>query len=255
MGFQSSAAYHHLIECVRLALDDGLSYVTDPETMTVSPDLLLSRPRADERRRAIRSDRALGEIPPGPATAPDDTVYISCVDGRGNACSFINSVFQGFGTGLVVPGTGIALHNRGSSFSLDETHANVLEPRKRPYHTLMPGMVTRDGELWACYGVMGGMQQSQGHFQVLVNMIDFGLDPQVALDAPRFSVRIDEGVAIESIADDGIVPALKDLGHRLMVEHPHGVYFGGGQIISRDPQTGVLVGGSEPRLDGAAVGW
>ena len=254
MGHQSPAAYHHMIECVRLALDDGLRHVTDVRHMTASPQSLLSKERAAQRRGAIRPDRAIDEIEPMAATL-DDTVYISCVDGQGNACSFINSIFQGFGTGLVVPDTGIVLHNRGSSFSLDEGHANVLAPGKRPYHTLMPGMVTRGGELWLCYGVMGGMQQAQGHFQVLVNLIDFGLDPQTALDTPRFSVRFEAGVAVEHTAPAAVAPELERLGHRMMVEPPHGVFFGGGQVIARDPRTGVLVGGSEPRLDGAAVGW
>ncbi len=255
MGFQSPAAYHHLIECARLALDDGLRHVTDVERMTISPARLLSKTRAGERRRTIRPDRAIGEIEPSSATTQDDTVYLSCVDGQGNACSFINSIFHGFGAGLVVPGAGMTLHNRGSSFSLDRRHANALEPGKRPYHTLMPGMVTRGGELWLSYGVMGGMQQAQGHLQVLVNMIDFGLDPQAALDTPRFSVRFEDGVAIERTAHPDVVPALKNLGHRIMAEPPHGVFFGGGQVIARDPHTGVLTGGSEPRLDGAAIGW
>ena len=254
MGHQSPATYHHMIECVRLALDDGLRHVTDIRHMTASATQLLSKARAAERRRAIRPDRAIDEIEPMSA-AFDDTVYISCVDGQGNACSFINSIFQGFGTGLVVPDTGIVLHNRGSSFSLDEGHVNVLAPGKRPYHTLMPGMVTRRGELWLCYGVMGGMQQAQGHFQVLVNLIDFGLDPQTALDTPRFSVRFEVGVAVEHTAPAAVAPELERLGHRMMVEPPHGVFFGGGQVIAHDPRTGVLVGGSEPRLDGAAVGW
>ena len=122
-----------------------------------------------------------------------DTVYITCVDGEGNACSLINSVFSDFGTGLVVPGTGIALHSRGASFSLDPSHPNVLAPKKRPFHTLIPGMATRDGELWLSYGVMGTVQQAQGQMQVLSNMIDFGMSPQEALDAPRFSYRPLEG--------------------------------------------------------------
>ena len=132
-------------------------------------------------------------VPQGLAAHHGDTVYVAAVDGEGNACSLINSIYDSFGSGLVVPGTGIALHNRGASFSLDPSHPNALAPRKRPFHTLVPGMATRDGELWLTYGVMGTMQQAQGHFQVLVNMIDFGLDPQAALDAPRFRTSLDEG--------------------------------------------------------------
>ena len=177
------------------------------------------------------------------------------MDGEGNACSLINSVFMSFGSGLVVPGTGIALHNRGASFSLDPGHANCLEPGKLPYHTLIPGMVTRDGELFASYGVMGAMQQAQGHLQTLVNLIDFGLEPQQALDAPRFSVRLGEGVAIENTVRPKVIQDLATRGHRLMVSEPHGLLFGSGQIIKRDAATGVLTGGSEPRADGLAIGW
>lgn len=255
MGFQSAETYHHLIECMRLALADGLHYITDPTGGRVPTRELTSKRYAQERRKLIRADRAMALAPVGKVPVHTDTVYLSCVDGKGNACSFINSVFSGFGSGLVVPGTGIALHNRGSSFSLDPGHPNALAPNKRPFHTLIPGMTTRNGELWLCYGVMGAMQQAQGHFQALVNMIDFGLSPQAALDAPRFSIRIGEGVAIENLAPQSIVRELEVRGHRIMVQTPHGIAFGGGQIIERDPDTGVLKGGSEPRLDGCAVGW
>ena len=193
--------------------------------------------------------------PAGGAPVHSDTVYVAAVDGQGNACSFINSVFQGFGSGLVVPGTGIALHNRGASFALDAGHANALAPNKRTFHTLIPGMATRDGELWLCYGVMGAMQQAQGHLQTVVNMVDFGLAPQAALDAPRFSVRLGQGVAVESIAPLDAIRELAARGHRVMVERPHGLSFGSGQVIERDADSGVLRGGSEPRADGFAVGW
>ena len=162
---------------------------------------------------------------------------------------------RGFGTGLVVPGTGIALQNRGSSFSLDPDHPNALAPGKRPFHTLIPGMATKDGELWLSYGVMGGMQQAQGQTQVLVNMIDFGLSPQGALDAPRFSVRPGEGIAIEDLVPTTVVRGLESRGHDIMVRPPHFLMFGGGQMIERDSTTGALLGGSEPRQDGCAVGW
>ena len=185
-----------------------------------------------------------------------DTVYITCVDGEGNACSLINSVFSDFGTGLVVPGTGIALHSRGASFSLDPSHPNVLAPKKRPFHTLIPGMATRDGELWLSYGVMGTVQQAQGQMQVLSNMIDFGMSPQEALDAPRFSYRPLEGeVGLEPRIPEEVVDELWERGHRIIVTESHPLYFGGGQVIERDAESGVLTGGSEPRNDGCAVGW
>ena len=255
MGFQSPDAYHHLIESVKLAFADGLHHITDLDRMRVRPGELLSKVYATERRKLIEPMKA-GEPAAGAAAASQgDTVYIACADGKGNACSFINSIYSGFGTGLVAPGTGIALQNRGSSFSLDPDHPNVLEPGKRPFHTLMPGMATRDGQLWLSYGVMGAIQQAQGHLQVLTNMIDFDLDPQEALDAPRFSVRPGEGVAVERTAPASTIRDLAQRGHRLMVQPPHGVIFGGGQVIRRDPQLGVLEGGSEPRSDGCVAAW
>ncbi len=255
MGFQTTSAFHHLIESMRLAFADALHHVTDPRDMTTEVQSLISKEYAAQRRKLVSPDSAMALSPHGQPPAHHNTVYVSAVDGDGNACSLINSVFMSFGSGLVVPGTGIALHNRGASFSLDPSHANRLEPRKLPYHTLIPGMVTRGGELWASYGVMGAMQQAQGHLQVLTNMIDFGLEPQQALDAPRFSVRLGEGVAIEDIAGADIARGLASRGHPVMIMPPHGTLFGSGQIILRDPETSVLTGGSEPRADGFALGW
>ena len=218
------------------------------------PDLL-SMSYADSRRGMVRADSAMAEVEAGAPPGHPDTVYISCVDGQGNACSFINSVYMGFGTGLVVPGTGVALHNRGVSFSLDPGHPNALAPNKQPFHTLIPGMVTEGGEMTHCYGVMGSMQQAQGHLQVLSNMFDFGLSPQQALDAPRFSVRVGDSIYLEDTMAKEIAEGLRSMGHSITLREPHGVFFGSGQIIRRDPDTGALTGGSEPRADGAAVGW
>ncbi len=255
MGFQTGDAFHHLIESMRLAFADALHYVADPDSMTTEVSSLISKDYADVRRKLISPDHAMPLASQGQPPAHHNTVYASAVDGDGNACSLINSVFMSFGSGLVVPDAGIALHNRGVSFSLDPGHSNCLEPRKLPYHTLIPGMVTRKGELWASYGVMGAMQQAQGHLQALTNMIDFGLDPQQALDAPRFSVRLGEGIALESIANAAVGRDLASRGHRIMMTPPHGILFGSGQIIARDTDSGVLTGGSEPRADGFAVGW
>ena len=255
MAFQSADTYHHLIESMRLAFADSLYYVTDPDAMPVPPGDLLSKKYASDRRSFISAERALPLVAHGSPPAHHNTVYVSAVDGDGNACSLINSVFMAFGSALVVPGTGIALQNRGASFSLDPEHPNRLEPRKLPYHTLIPGMVTRGGELFSSYGVMGAMQQAQGHLQTLVNTIDFGLEPQQALDAPRFSVRLGEGIAIENTVSPEVIRDLSTRGHRVLVSQPHGLLFGSGQIITRDPETGVITGGSEPRADGFAIGW
>ena len=256
MGFQSPDTYHHLIEAMRLAFADALRYIADPRKARVPTGELLSKGYASKRRSLVKEDRALNHVVPGHVSAGGDTVYISCIDAQGNACSLINSLYEKFGTGLVVPGTGIALQNRGTLFSLEPGHPNALEPGKRPYHTIIPAMATRGDELWLSFGVMGAFQQPQGHLQVLVNMIDFGLDPQAALNALRFSVQLGGGVAIE----EGLLPSsLHDLqrrGHDVFLVRGYDRFiFGGGQVIERDIDSGVLRGGSEPRKDGCAVGW
>ena len=252
----SAQRHHHLIECARLALTDGMYHITDPAHMRVDTADLISKSYAKRRRSLIRPDRAIPNIPVGIKPPDGDTVYISAVDRAGNACSLINSVFSDFGTGLVVPGTGIALHSRGASFSLDPNHPNALAPNKRPFHTLIPGIATKQGNLWLSYGVMGTVQQAQGQLQALSNMIDFNMPPQQALDAPRFSYRPLEGeIGLERRISRHIADALTALGHRITIRDSHPLYFGGGQIIARDPATGNLTGGSEPRNDGCAIGW
>jgi gamma-glutamyltranspeptidase/glutathione hydrolase len=221
---------------------------------------------ANGRRKRINPKRAAQNVPYGDPMAGSDTVYLCAVDSDGNACSFINSLYNGFGSGLVVPGAGIALQNRAALFALDEDHPNALAPNKRPYQTIIPAMTTRDGELHAALGVMGGFMQPQGHFQMLVNLVDFDMSPQMALDAPRFQLAtVREGVG--NIAESGSVKIEADFGfatlaelarrgHRLIpVDGYDRVSMGGGQIIMRDPATGVITAGSEPRKDGAAIGW
>ena len=256
MGPQSADRHHHLIECARLALTDGMYHITDPAQMRMDTGRLISKSYAAARRRFIREQHAMDNVPRGVKPEDGDTVYITCVDGEGNACSLINSVFSDFGTGLVVPGTGIALHSRGASFSLDPSHPNVLAPKKLPFHTLIPGIATKNDELWLSYGVMGTVQQAQGQIQVLSNMIDFGMSPQESLDAPRFSYRPLEGkVGLEPRIPGEIAEELRARGHRIVITESHPLYFGGGQVIARDAETGALTGGSEPRNDGCAVGW
>ena len=256
MGFQTANTYHHLIEAMKLAYADALRYVADPAMAEVPSDKLLSKDYAGVRRSHVTEGKALTQVLPGELKSSGDTVYVSCMDGQGNACSLINSLYEIFGTGLVVPGTGIALQNRGSLFSLDPTHPNALAPGKRPYHTIIPAMATRNGSLWLSFGVMGGFQQPQGHLQVLVNMIDFGLDPQAALDALRFSIRLGGGVALEEGLSPNTIRDIEERGHQIFQLQGYDRYiFGGGQLIERDVETGVLRGGSEPRRDGSAVGW
>ena len=258
MGSQTPDTYHHLIEAMRLAFADAFQYVADPAHAHVPTAELLSKEFAAKRRALIDPRKAMKSVPYGKVHGGSDTVYISAVDGQGNACSFIYSIYSNFGSGLVVPGTGIVLHNRGGLFSMDRDHANALAGGKRPYHTIIPGLATRDGELYLCYGVMGAFMQPQGHLQVMTNLVDHGMDPQQALNALRFIVT-EEDVALEEGLSPDIIAGLKGRGHnvRTIDSYYRGLSggFGGAQLIQRDPDTGVLRGASEPRKDGCAVGW
>ncbi len=258
MGSQSADAYHHLIESMRLGYEDALQYVADPRVAEVPIGPLLSKEYGDRRRASIDSARAHPNVSYGDPMGGGDTIYCTAVDGDGNACSLINSLFAGFGSGLVVPGTGIALQNRGSLYSFDSNHPNYLEGRKRPYQTIIPAMATRDDEMWLSFGVMGGFQQPQGHLQVVSNMVDFGMDSQKALDALRFSIDVlgDRSVKVEEDLDASVVDDLRARGHDIAVQRSYErVGFGGGQVVSRDADTGVLCAGTEPRKDGSALGW
>ncbi|MBT4072709.1 MAG: gamma-glutamyltransferase [Chloroflexi bacterium] len=257
MGFQSADAYHHLIESMRLGFADALDHVADPRVKEVPIDWMMSKDRAAEQRSRITGGRAMEGVGSGMPYPNSDTVYLTVVDGDGNACSFINSLFKGFGSGMVVPTTGIALQNRGALFSLDSQHANYLEGGARPFQTIIPAMATKDGEMWLSFGVMGGFMQPQGHLQMISNMVDFNLDSQQALDALRFRVFLESGtIGLEAGVDPDTVKDLQRRGHQVKVDDGYDrVGYGGGQIVSRDIETGVLVGGSEPRKDGAAVGY
>jgi gamma-glutamyltranspeptidase/glutathione hydrolase len=257
-GPLSAARLHLLIEAMRLAFDDARRAIADPAFAAVPVEALLSEEHAARRRARIDPERAHPDPRFGEPPAGSDTVYLCCVDGDGNACSFINSNYAAFGTGLVATGTGFALQNRGHNFALDPAHPNCLAPRKRPYHTIIPGLLTRedDGSLYAPFGVMGGFMQPQGHLQVVVAMADDGLDPQAALDRPRFNLldgRADSRLAIESDVPAATLDGLAARGHRVTpVEGWGRILFGRGQIVRRDPN-GVLWGGSDPRSDGCAM--
>lgn len=256
MGEQSADRYHYLIESMRLSFADARHYITDPSLHPVPVHELLHKNYAKQRAGLIKPQQRIAEMAYGNPYG-SDTVYISAVDSEGNACSLINSTYHSFGSGLVVPNTGISLQNRGASFSLNPEQANYLEPCKRPYHTIIPAMATKDNALWLSFGVMGAFQQPQGHLQVISNMVDFGLDPQKALDALRFSVHLDsDTVKLEAGISAEVVRTLEQRYHRTsLVEGYPRVEFGGGQIIARDVETGLLYGGSDPRKDGGAVGY
>ena len=252
---------HLLIEAMRLAFADARHYVADPATHPAPLEALLSKSYAEERRRLLNPRRAHLNLTHGRPLPASDTVYLTVVDAQGNACSFINSNYMGFGTGIVPPGWGFSLQNRGHNFSLDPTHPNALAPGKRPYHTIIPGMATweEDASLFASFGVMGGFMQPQGHVQVLVALVDDEVDPQTSLDRPRFclldgepagTVALEEGIPLATMA------RLAEMGHpvRPVTGYPRAV-FGRGQVIVRDRTSGVLWGGSDPRADGLAMPW
>ena len=257
---------HLEIEAMRLAFADTRWFVADPQFTQLPIYQLLSKAYAAERRKLINPGLATLDQRRGAPVAGSDTVYFSVVDGEGNACSFINSNYMGFGTGIVPTGWGFSLQNRGHNFSLDPAHPNALAPGKRPYHTIIPALITRaeDDALIASFGVMGGFMQPQGHVQVVVALADDRLDPQAALDRPRFCIEavgpsqwdgtLNSQVALEDGIPAAAVAALAAMDHPVTVKGGHErAIFGRGQIILRDPATGVLCGGSDPRADGCAM--
>ena len=263
----STERMHLMIEAVRLAFADSRWYVADPAFSNIPIQELLSKEYANERRKLIDLQCATIDQQRGTPVNSSNTVYLSVADKFGNACSFINSNYWGFGTGIVPKGWGFTLQNRGYNFRLDPEHPNCLAPRKRPYHTIIPAMVTRPpspdrrgdgGEvLYASYGVMGGFMQPQGHVQVLSALVDDGLDPQAALDLPRFCIDVEEAggeVAIEDGMPQETIAGLQQLGHPTYpVSGYERALFGRGQVILRDAESGGLCAGSDPRADGCAM--
>ncbi|MCM3762441.1 gamma-glutamyltransferase family protein [Alkalihalobacillus oceani] len=248
---ENGATYHKMIEAMKLAFIDGMTYITDPRHMTVTQEELLSDQYAAERR-ALIGEEALHPQPGTPQSG--GTVYMATADEEGNMVSFIQSNYMGFGSGIVVPGTGIAMQNRGRNFSLDPAHDNALAPGKKTYHTIIPGFLTKGDQPVGPFGVMGGFMQPQGHVQVVTNAIDFALNPQAALDAPRWMWSGEKTVYLEPHVPQHIVQELRRRGHDVHIGLDVGL-FGRGQIIWRDPETGVLAGGTEPRTDGHLAVW
>tara|TARA_R110002072_G_scaffold129035_3_gene267315 strand:- start:1078 stop:2643 length:1566 start_codon:yes stop_codon:yes gene_type:complete len=242
---------HRRIEATKLGYIDGLHYITERSAMKPSVKQMLSSNYLSQRANLIGQE-AIDPIHGNPVKG--GTVYLATADDEGNMVSFIQSNFEGFGSGIVVPGTGISLQNRGWSFSLDPQHPNALAPGKRTYHTIIPGFITKDNQAVGPFGVMGGYMQPQGHVQVVTAMLEDQLNPQAALDMPRWKWTKGKTIEVEADFPNHLALALARRGHDI-VKVADSISFGRGQIILRDPETGVLQGGTEPRTDGAVLPW
>jgi len=247
----SVASMHLQIEAMKLAFADAYRYVGDPATMTIAPEALLNRDYLRERASLIDANKANhygpGEPPRG------GTVYVTAADASGMMVSLIQSNYMGFGSGVVVPGTGISLQNRGTGFTLAHGHANEVGPGKRPYHTIIPGFMTKDGAPVATFGVMGGPIQPPGHVQTVVRMTDYAMNPQATLDAPRFKVNAGRSIDLEASAPRELREGLIALGHKLEAIPDSYMDFGAGQVILK-ADVGY-VAASDPRRDGQAAGF
>lgn len=241
---------HKQIEAIKLAFADGQKYVADIDHMSVDVKELLSKEYARERRKLIGKEALMPEAG-DPKTS--GTVYLATADEEGNMVSYIQSNYMGFGSGLVVPETGISLHNRGHSFVLDSKHDNALEAGKRPYHTIIPGFLTKNNKPIGPFGVMGGFMQPQGHLQILMNTIDFHMNPQDSLDAYRWQWVKRKTVHIEPGFPNHLALQLSKIGHHIVPLLDSGS-MGRGQIIWRNEE-GILCGGTEPRTDGTIAAW
>ena len=264
MGFGSADYLHVLTEAKKLAFEDRAKFYADPDFVDVPVKTLVSKEYADRRRKLLSMDKAAKTYPAGDARLENgDTIYLTTADKDGNMVSLIQSNYRGMGSGMVPPGLGFNLQDRGELFSLEEGHANSFEPGKRPFHTIIPAFVTKGGEPWLSFGIMGGAMQPQAHVQVLVNLIDFGMTLQEAGDAPRLrhegssqptGTQMNDGgvLMLESGFDEQVVSDLVKRGH--MVSSSEGGY-GGYQAIRRDEENGTYIGASESRKDGHAAGY
>jgi gamma-glutamyltranspeptidase / glutathione hydrolase len=261
MGHNSAPYLHHLIEAKKLAYADLARYVGDADHLDIPPARMLSDAFIAERRSHLDESHAQAHVDPGPAQTASETIYLTTADSAGNMVSFINSLYSEFGSGIVVPGTGFALHNRGAGFTLQPGLPNTVAPGKRPFHTLVPGFVTKPGAKpeadgrsdtpYMSFGLMGGAMQAQGHAQLLLNLFVFGMDIQQAIDAARFRHTEGMQVFLEAPITDSVRAALTSLGH-VVAEGPGGM-MGGSQAIIRLERG--YAAGSDPRKDGMAVGY
>lgn len=246
----SADTYHKMIEAVKLAFVDAKAFVADPRYMRTKVEDMLSENYAAKRRRLIGED-ALYPTAGDPSCG--DTVYFCTADEAGNMVSFIQSNYMEFGSGVVIPGTGISLQNRGANFSLDPASDNCLAGGKRSYHTIIPGFLAKDGQPIGPFGVMGGFMQPQGHVQVIVNTVDYHMNPQDCLDAPRFQWQGEKKIQLEQEVPLAVAEELRRRGHQVEIVSDR-IAMGRGQIIWRRPD-GTLAGGTEPRSDGSIAAW
>ena len=246
----SVESLHLQIEAMKLAFSDVYRYVADANAMQIRGSSLLDPVYLKSRAQSIRRDRA-GQVVPG--IPPSGTIYLTTADASGMMVSYIQSNYMGFGSGVVVPGTGISMQNRGSAFSLERGHPNLVGGGKRPFHTIIPGFLTRDGSPVMSFGVMGADMQPQGHLQMVVRLVDYGQNPQAAADAPRWKITLDGGVLLEHAIAENVARGLAQLGHRIVRASPGSTEFGAAQIIHRLADT--YAAASEPRRDGQAVGF
>jgi gamma-glutamyltranspeptidase/glutathione hydrolase len=245
--------FHYLIEAKKLAFTDAFAYISDPKWMTIPASNLLSEQYAQTRASQINPRQATNVLL-APLDIGTDTVYLTAADKEGNVISFINSLFSGFGSGIVDPQTGIAFQNRGAGFTLEKDHSNQYSPKKRPFHTIIPAMVTSSkNELVYSFGVVGGHHQPQGQAQVFLDLVLYGMSPQEALDFPRFHHdQVTNTVALEDPIEIGLRSELRRRGHNIV--DCVGINFGGGQIIQKS-RNNCYIGGSDPRKDGQAQGY
>ena len=251
MGAQSADALHAMIEAKKLAFADRDRHLADRDFMKVDVRDLFADKRAEQLRGQIRMNQAAGEYANVPGGT--DTEYVAAADREGNLVSFIQSNFMGFGSGVVEPETGIILQNRGHLFSLDENHPNCIGPHKRCVHTLMPGMIFKDGKPYAALGLKGGHVQPQVQVQMITNLIDFGMTPQQAISAPRFNHIEATKVGLEPDIPHAVKDELARRGHQVVGGNPES--FGGAHMIMIHPESGAFVGGSDPRKGGCALGF
>jgi gamma-glutamyltranspeptidase/glutathione hydrolase len=255
MGHNTPTFLHHLIEAKKLAYADLDRFVGDADHLDMPAERMLSDEFIAQRRGQLDPLRARERVDPGPLRTQSETIYLSVADAEGNMVSFINSIYDYFGSGVVVPGLGFALHNRGAGFTLEPGLPNTVAPGKRPFHTLIPGFVTQTvngrEQAYMSFGLMGGGVQAQGHVQFLLNHIVFGMDVQASIDAPRFRHYNAQRVALEAPIGDAVRAALTAMGH-VMIDQP-AIAFGGAQAIIRLPRG--YSAGSDPRKDGMAVGY